>query len=101
MCDVSVDNRILWCALTFIARGDMLANSNTSTKATARIGRDDIRPSQATDTYHLSESALRAVESWLFQPLRELIRSCSIRSQGNVPSSPGSRPKWPPEAVDE
>lgn len=44
----------------------MLANSNTSTKATARTGRDDIRPSQATDTYHLSESALRAVKYWLF-----------------------------------
>ena len=79
----------------------MLANNNTRTKATARTGRDDIRPSQATRAYHLSESALRAVGKALAQLRSEAIRSCSIRSHGKVPFSPGVRPKWPPEAVTE
>ena len=58
---VSADKSMLGCALAWNAKGDMLANNNTRTKATARTGRDDIRPSQATRAYHLSESALRAV----------------------------------------
>ena len=84
-----------------MAKGDMLANKSTRTKATARIERDDIRPSLATRTYHLSESALWAVKKVLCQPRSAVIRLWSICSQGKVPSAPETRPKWPPDAVIE